>query len=348
MSHYDLGGGAISENEKKIVDILEKAGPHGVIQGDLSRILGLSKSWVSELLSSMERRGVVVRTRGPGKTLVVRLSKYADPDRGKTISIGLVPSVEYLPVSLMMKKLKEQGFRVEISLKRSVLEVAAGYIRGEFHVAFLPIYTLAVMRQLGIGFRIIGAVGLGGASLVGHRVFNRDFDKIFTSTLSTMEVLATAYSKVYGLHNVFMTYYRDPSEVVETISSDNRSAAVLWEPYTLIAEARNLKRIPLSNILGDYHCCLLIARDSVSYDLADRIMKAHIESIEMLRRNMERASQIFSKIIGLEPPIIARASAEYRYTHYIDRRLLRNIASYVRSPLTNIEVLEDLISRDNN
>lgn len=330
------------------MEILGKAGPQGVVQGDLSRVLGLSKSWVSEVLSSMERRGIIVRTRGPGRTLVVRLSKYADPDRGKTISIGFVPSVEYLPISLMMKKLRDRGFRVEISLKKSVIEVATSYMRGEVHIAFLPIYTLAVMRQLGVGFKILGAVALGGASLVGHRVSDLSFDKIFTSALSTMEVLATAYSRIYGLHDAYMAYYRDPLEVVRTISSDHRSVAILWEPYTLIAGAEELKRVSLSGILGDYHCCLLIARDSVHPGVVEEIARAHMESIEILRRNIEKASQTFSEIIGLEPHVIVDASGEYRYTYYIDRKLLRNIAGYARSPLANIEVLEDLVSQHNN
>lgn len=337
-----LVGGAISESEKRIIDVLEDAGPQGVVQGELPRILGLSKSWVSEILSSLERRGIVVRMRGPGKTLIVKLSKYADPYHGKTISVGLVPSIEYLPLSLMMKKLKDRGFMVEISLKRSVVDVATSFMRGELHIAYLPIYTLAVMSQLGARFRVLGAAALGGASIVGHRVSDPGITRIFTSALSTMEVLTMAYSRS---SNISTGYYKDPEEIIGKIYGESGAAAILWEPYSTIAEARGLKKIPLSNILGEYHCCLLVARDNIHEDVAEGIMKAHVESIEAIRGNMGVASHIFSEIVGLEPHIIERASNEYIYTYHIDRKLLREIASRARGPLANIEILENIASR---
>lgn len=281
-----------------------------------------------------------MRTKGPGKTLMVKLSKYADPIRGRIISVGLVPSVEYLPLSLMMKRLEDQGYRVELSLKRSIVDVAAGFMGGEFHIAYLPIYTLAVMKQLGARFRVLGAVALGGASVVSHH--DPDVEKIFTSMLSTMEVLATAYLSIHGLDHIYMRYYRDPKEAVEAVSTDHRSAAVLWEPYSLMAKAGGLRKTPLSSIIGDYHCCLLVARNNIHPDIVERIARVHAEAIEGLGANIESASQVFSRIMGLEPHIIARASSEYRYTYHIDRKLLRNVASHARSPLTNIEILEEL------
>lgn len=337
-----LVGGVIPESEKKILEILENAGPHGVVQGDLPRILGLSKSWVSEILSSLEKRGVIVRIRGPGKTLIVKLSRYSDPHYGRTIVVGLVPSIEYLPLSLMIKRLKGRGYRVEFSLKRSVIDVATSFIRGELHIAYLPIYTLAVLRQLGIGFKILGAVALGGASIVSHSMPGSNITKIFASSLSTMEVLAIAYSRS---HDTSVGYYRDPDEIVERISTRHEAAAILWEPYSLIAKAKGLRRTPLTEMLGDYHCCLLIARDDMRQEIVEEIMGIHIESIESIRRDREKAFQIFSKIIGLEPHIVERASKEYRYTYHIDRELLKNIAARVKGPLTNIEFLESLVSQ---
>ncbi|MEM0438663.1 MAG: hypothetical protein DJ555_01360 [Desulfurococcaceae archaeon] len=334
----------MTENERKIIEILESAGPKGVIQAEIYKTLGLSKSWVSEILSLMEKRGLIVRTKGPGKTLVVKLSKYADPASGRTIVVGLVPSIEYLPLPVMMKKLGDQGYRVEPSLRRSVVDVAIGFMKGEFHIAYLPIYTLAVMRQLGAEFKILGAVALGGASIVGHRT--PDVDKIFTSMLSTMEVLAMAYLRTHGLDHTYTKYYRDPRDVVETISKDHRSVAVLWEPYSLIAEAEGLRRTPLTNIIGDYHCCLLIARGNMHPDIIELIANAHRESIETLGRNIEFASQIFSRIVGIEPHIIVKASNEYKYTYHIEKGLLRNIASHAKGPLTNIEILENLVSQN--
>ncbi|MEM2472688.1 MAG: MarR family transcriptional regulator [Sulfolobales archaeon] len=334
----------MAESERKIIEILEGAGPKGVIQAEIYKALGLSKSWVSEILSSMERRGLIVRTRGPGKTLVVKLSKYADPASGRTIVVGLVPSIEYLPLPIMVKKLGERGYRIEPSLRRSVVDVAIGFMRGEFHIAYIPIYTLAVMRQLGAEFKILGAVALGGASIVGYRA--PEVDKIFTSMLSTMEVLAMAYLRTHGLDHAYTKYYRDPRDVVETISKDHRSMAVLWEPYSLIAEAEGLRRTPLSSIIGDYHCCLLIARGNMHPDIIELIANAHRESIETLGRNIELASQLFSRIVGIEPHIIVKASNEYKYTYHIDKGLLRNIASHAKGPLTNIEILENLVSQN--
>lgn len=315
------------------------------MQRDLQRILGLSKSWLSEVLSNMERRGLIVRRRGYGRSLVIMLPRYTDPSVGRTIVFGIVPSVEYLPLSLMIKKLEDQGYRVEISVKRSVAEIAVGLIRGEFHAAYLPIYSYAILRSLGIDIRSLGPSALGGASIIGSNRFEGDY--VYSSMFSTMEVLAIAYLRSHGFRGFHsIKYYRDPEEAIRSVEMNRNSVAILWEPFSHIAEMKGLRRTPVSDIVGHYHCCILAARGGIDTTVLSTIKRAHMESIEELGRKIELASEIFSRIIGVDSNIIKKTSKEYIYTYQIDRSLIRNIARISIGFLINTEILEKVADEE--
>lgn len=335
-------------SERKIIEILERVGPRGIAQSEIYKILGLSKSWVSELLSSMEKRGIITRSRGPGKTLIVRLSRYGDPSISKTLTIGLVPSVEYLPLPLFIKKVREWGYLVEPSIKRSVLEVAVSFIRGEYHLAYLPIYMLPLLKALDIGFKVIGSVALGGASIVG-RVFT-DVRSIFSSMLSTMEILSIAYIRttraIASQSEHRIKYYRDPDTVIESLARGGDSIAMTWEPYSSIAEIKGLKKIPASDILGEYHCCVLIARDDIPPDIISKIRRAHISSIEELPHHIDSLIYSFSEMIGIPNTIIKKGYREYIFTHQIDANILKNIARNAEGFMINSGLLEEIARID--
>jgi len=290
----------------------------------------------------LERRGLIVRMRGHGRSLVIMLPKYADPSVGRTIVLGIVPSVEYLPLSLVLKKLEDQGYRVEVSVRRSVAEIAVGLIRGEFHAAYLPIYSYAILRSLGIDIRSLGPVALGGASIIGS---NRSGEgDVYSSMFSTMEVLAIAYLRSHGFRGFYsIRYYRDPEEAIESVSMNRSSVAMLWEPFSHIAEMRGLRRTPVSDIVGLYHCCILAARGGIDAAVLSTIKRVHMESIEELGRKIELASEIFSRIIGIDRDIIKKTSKEYIYTHQIDRSLIRNITRTSTGFLINTEILEKAV-----
>ncbi len=335
-------------SEQKIIELLEKVGPRGIAQSEIYKILGLSKSWVSELLSTMERRGVIIRSKGPGKTLIVRLSRYGDPSVSRTLAIGLVPSVEYLPLPLFMRKAREWEYLIEPSIKRSVLEVAVSFIRGEYHLAYLPIYMLPLLKVLGIGFKVIGSMALGGASIIG-----RDFSNIrsiFSSMLSTMEILSIGYIRItrsitsHSEHRI--RYYRDPDSVIESIVRGEDSIAMIWEPYSSIAEIRGLKKIPASDILGEYHCCVLIARDDIPPEIMSKIRRAHVSSIEELPHHIDSLIYSFSEMIGVPHTITKKGYREYIFTHQIDANVLRNIARNAEGFMINSELLEEIARID--
>lgn len=331
---------SIASLEGRILEILSKAGPGGIVQADLVRILGVSKGWVSEALSRMEARGLVIRQRGPGKSLLVKLPRYSSPALGRVISIGMVPSTEYLALPLAIKHLEARGFRAETTIYKSVSEAASGLIRGEVHAAFLPIYMIPVLKLLGLGLIILGATGLGGASLVtrGSREEGR---RLATSPFSSMEVLAHAYAETAGSdHEIF--YYRSPEHALELVSRDPQARVVIWEPYATFASLSGAKKNPLSDVLGDYHCCVLVARKDLGDEVARAVGEAHKRATEDLRAGFERAVSMLSKITGIEASVIERSSKEYLFTSTVDIKIVFRILSKVRGFATSPSVIESL------
>lgn len=330
---------SIASLEERILEILGKAGSKGAVQADLVRALGVSKSWVSEALSRMEARGLVIRERGPGKTLLVKLPRYSSPSLGRVISIGMVPSTEYLALPLTIKHLRSRGFRTEASIYKSVSEAASGVIRGEVHAAFLPVYTVSLLRLLGLELRMLGATGLGGASLVTRDPGGEG--RLAASPLSSMEVLAHAYAETVGSSHE-ISYYKSPDHALELLSRDPQARVILWEPYATFAFLSGARKTPLADVLGEYHCCVLVARGDLGDEVIRAVGEAHRRATEDLRASFEMAVSMFSEITGVDAHVIERSSKEYLFTSTLDMGIVSRTLSKVRGFATSPAAIESL------
>ncbi len=74
---------------EKVKQVLENAKEEGVLQSEIPRLTGLSKSTVSEVLSMLEDAKEVVRKKVSGKSYRVWLTKYSpEPLRG-VLRVGI-------------------------------------------------------------------------------------------------------------------------------------------------------------------------------------------------------------------------------------------------------------------
>jgi len=59
-----------------VLKVLEEAGEDGVVQSELPRITGYSRSYIAEVLRDLEAKGIIRRFRIGKQSYIVKLSKY--------------------------------------------------------------------------------------------------------------------------------------------------------------------------------------------------------------------------------------------------------------------------------
>ncbi|MEM0043910.1 MAG: MarR family transcriptional regulator [Sulfolobales archaeon] len=338
-----------SSIKDKILRIIEEAGPRGVSQREIVYITGSSKGYVSDVIDELERRGLVIRYRGPGRIVFVRHAKYVHPLTGRRIRIGFVRASEYIFMPDMIEGLKDLGFTTEVVLFDNVFDVARSISRGEIHMGMIPIYTQIGYRAYGAPIKMIPGGALGGgflASLEDVEDIASKHDKVIiaTSPLSTMEILSHSIMRSMRI-SYEIGYYKNPREVIEKLSSGSAHAASLWEPYAS-ESSRALKNIKIRSyreILGEYHCCTLAVHENLVQGLYDEILKIYIESLERSRKNMDRAVERYSNMINTDINVLRKSVREYEYRDYIDPKIIGRIIRMGGGYMISEDILRDLM-----
>ncbi len=334
--------------KQKLIRILEEAGPRGYTQRELIYILGVSKGYLSLIVSQLEKSGVVVRYRGPGKTVVVKLTKYTHPSTGKFIRFGIVKSTEYIFLPILLKKLRDRGYETELVFYPNVRELATSLAKGRLHIAMLPIYTQLAYRFFGAPIKSIqgGAVGGGFVVYRGGEIKELidSYEKIsvYSSQISTMEILSHALMRRMR-SRYEIRFYRDPGELVERNKKRSNVVMSTWEPYATYLQEKGFKTSPYREFLGEYHCCTLTIHENLMTGLRDLIKTIYSETLREAMRRFDDALDQYSRILGVEKDLLVKTSRDYLYRDYLDinevERLIREGGGYMIS----IEVLKELI-----
>ena len=87
----------------KILSLLKSRGAEGILQGELSSLLKLSRSTVSGSLAELLREGMISRRRIGRKAYRVWLSDYAPFPIRRQIRVAILRAVEYPHVLLTVK-----------------------------------------------------------------------------------------------------------------------------------------------------------------------------------------------------------------------------------------------------
>ncbi|MEZ0289838.1 MAG: MarR family transcriptional regulator [Sulfolobales archaeon] len=333
----------------KIIRLIEEAGPRGVSQREIVFLTGASKGYVSDLMDELERKGLVVRYRGPGRIVYVRHARYVHPITGKHIRIGVVRASEYVFIPYLMKSLRESGYNVELVVFKRVLDVARSLSRGEIHMGMIPVYTQIGYRAYGAPIKMIPGGALGGG-FIASRESLEEFDRvekilIASSPLSTMEVLSHALMRSLRV-SYEIRYYTEPSEVVEKLYSREIHAVSVWEPYVSekISGARDLKITSFRDLLGEYHCCTLAIHENLMLGMYDSISRIYTEAIERSRRNIDQATSLYSELIGIDRDVLRKSLKEYHFIEQIDHSMISRLIKLGGGYMISEDTLRELVS----
>lgn len=328
----------------KVVKLLAE-NPNGIPQSHIHKTLGVSKSWVSEILRELESCGLVVRAKVGNQYLVKAGEGLTKRSRGeRTLRLGLVWSSEYPFVAPFTKLLREElGYGLEILVYPSALSATWSLVRGDVDLALSPLITQLYAYALTKAVRVIGGGAYGGSAVMRCR--EREPDLIASSELSTMDVCRALAIKEGFLNPLGTYYFSDPiGEVVKLASEGMIGGAVVWHPLTERLKALGFETLVECGDLGIRYCCTLAASTKLDEGLRERISITYAKALEKFARSPEDWIRWYSAKVGIEADVVKNGLKQYRVRAYVDKSevldMLRRVGVEVPDPSALVRAIE--------
>ncbi|MGC8569334.1 MAG: DUF7343 domain-containing protein [Nitrososphaeria archaeon] len=321
--------------ERRIIELLKDG---EALQSSIPRSLGLSRSRVSEVLSELERRNLIVRRR-IGRNYVVSLSSAARP--GRRIRLGIIRSSEYGYVVPLSRILRDRGYELEIRIYENGADVMRELASGRLEFGISPLVMQIFMASLRFPIRIVAPAGSGGAHLFGRSSMERL--RALTSRLSTMELLLrTAVNQSMLREPSSVEYFDDPADAVLRFTSGRADVISIWEPF-----ATQLRRMGYSELAdyGDEHyCCSLSAHSSIDSDFVESFVRLFQSSIQEYTRNPQAYAPAYASLLGLPYSIVSDSIRSYRYHYELDAGIIRRQLELAGIRVPSPSSIEELVS----
>jgi predicted transcriptional regulator len=313
--------------ETSVIDILQKG---EIFQSDLVRQTGSSKSRVSEVLSSLELRGLISRSSLGKNSRIVPSSKLvrsSDRQRKKKVlSLGMIRASEYPFIIPFEKLLREKS---EIILRPVIyengLDIARDLFQLRLDLGIAPVLTHFVFYSTGSPIKMIAPAGSGGSTIIARRSrlsSSKNF-KVATTKLSTMELLVRSSMNLGEIpQDCQIHYHQGPKTIVNALISGESDAASIWEPYATILQKRkgDFKKIHAES--KEDVCCALAAGNHLDSRTIGMVAKSFVESLELYRKNPEDYSSSYSTFMNFDQKIGRIVSRMYRYPLELDHQKL--------------------------
>lgn len=300
----------------RIIDILNQRKEEGVLQSELPKLVNLSKSTVSEILSSLEAEGVVVRNKVTRKSYRIwLLEHYPNPLENK-LRVGILKASEYPAVVIAAKKLNGV-----VKVFDNSLELTRALSIGSVDLAASPLITQVLFASLMKNIMVFRVVALNGSGIVMRK---SDCKKIGTTELSTMELNLKKVNKNWNF-----VYFKSPERMIESLRDGEVDGIAIWEPY-LTELSGEYEVVKFSEIIGDYPCCSLAAN------------LKFVEKNENLFNQFLQEFDIQSKKVDLDNNDTVKAAKELsNYIGFNEKLIKESFSSFIfNHSLTNEEILE--------
>ena len=315
----------------KILKILEEYREEGILQSELLKISGISKSYLSEILNELEFRGIIFRKRIK-KDYIIYLKKYYKEESKKYIKIGFIKALEYYYIVPILKRLKEQ-YRIIFKTFNNGIEVMKNLLNNNIDLAIAPIPTYVVFNLVSMGsIKALPYGSTGGSYLILKKDMSiEDLDKmtIGTTPLSSMEqfLLKVAEKFKLKIDEINVRYYISADEMVRDFKEKKLDGISIWIPYNLkIKEAKSYRYLDLLEL----PCCIFIVRKSLNVNDYENISNAlDMLNQRSLERNKEDILLKYLKMTKIYTDVVKEL--EVKYIKGINIKKLKNIIIPVRN-----------------
>ncbi len=243
---------------QQIIRILKKAGSEGIPQKEMELNLGISKSYCSELLSELERSGLIIRDREAGLNKhIYYVQHYPAPLHG-LIRVGLLRSSEYvLLISSIIEVFKESPVQINFRFYNSTFKITEDLVNGSLDMIAAPTATLLLSAVTRNNIRVLSGVASGGSGILKNK--NQGNDSILTTETSSMASMVRQVLLRKEADSI--EPFDDPRKAVKKFLTEKFSMLAIWEPFysDLLRIETVTPILEYDDFFRDFPCCSLAA-----------------------------------------------------------------------------------------
>jgi predicted transcriptional regulator len=276
-------------------EILDHLSKHELTQRELWEVMGISRSYLSELLRTLEKEGSITRKKVSERTVIVSIS------RKKILRVGILKSSEYAAVYLTAHDLK--SLNIELKLYNNGLEELTALETRKIDIAFAPIISGFMLHIVDEHLVVLTACARGGSGIVYHR----NKGTIGSTMFSTMDLK----SRIYSDFNVEkIRYFDSPEELIENFENEKINAIAIWEPYFSMLSYKNKKIIEKDKI-----CCgAMMLREAINSDIERFFKKFNENSVYLgAKRRWKLAAELMQKKLKVDYRLLLQSLKNYKF-----------------------------------
>jgi len=310
----------------RIIELISEFEGKYIPQSYIHRSLGVSKSRVSEVLSELEKEGLIQR-HSIGRVNIVYVKpgafkSVAERRRVNKLKLGIVYSSEYLFLGFFVKNLQKLGLNVDVVVFNDGFETTRHLAEGLIDIALSPLVGQLYLYPAYRTYRVMSSGGMEG----GFRVLYKPGDRgvVLSSMISTMDYVRYLVIKS-GLVDASSTYYyRSPSELLLT---KKRGYIITWHPVYLKLVKAGYKTILSHEDLPVNFCCSLAISNAVGEDLVKTVSEAFSSALDNYKKNPGGLLEYYSSLTGIDVSILKSAIPEYNVVNEMTSGQVEKIIS---------------------
>ncbi|MGC8975232.1 MAG: DUF7343 domain-containing protein [Thermoprotei archaeon] len=333
-----------SRVREKVLEALKMRAGDLVPQSYLHKSLKTSRSRVSEVLSELEREGLIARVK-VGSQYLVKLLDFSRElvSEPRVLHVGIVWSSEYPFLSLFAKRVKEKlNAVVKISVFTSSIQATKALVLGDLELALTPVITQLHFYVAFKNFKIVGGGAYGGSKVLVKDVVSAH--TTYSSELSTMDLVRSLTVREGIIPADTLTkYFRSPEEIFKAASAGSVKYAVVWHPIYRRLEEMGYREVLRSEELDVMYCCTLAASNTVPREVRRVLSRLYRESLEEYMKSPERWVEWYALQVGIPREVVADSLREYKVNPSLSRAELQRYASRVPIEIPSLNTLLDEI-----
>ncbi len=294
--------------KEKILQVVEKSGKSGVLQCDLTRIYGFSKSTVSTVLKELEASGEIVRRRVAGKSYRIWGIMNSPFSVKGVLRVGILKAIEYPSILLTRETCK--NIRIHIKIYNSAFSLTKDLAEGYLDAGCSPLITQTLFALVYRTIRINAGCGYNGGGII----FRRNAKIFGSSELSTMEYNLRRYMERENIEGE-IRYFSSPQKMMRALSTGDVDAIAIWEPY-LTKLSKKYRSMRFEDVFGDYPCCTLASNKRVGDTNEFRVfMDCYKSSFGEIENRREELIEMEARMFQLPKRDVREAFNGFKYSY---------------------------------
>ncbi|MEM1628541.1 MAG: MarR family transcriptional regulator [Desulfurococcaceae archaeon] len=339
-------GNVVSKNLRdRILELLSSFQGERIPQSYIHRALGASKSRVSEILSELERDGLIKRYK-IGRTSFIHVYKGIKERENiigpRTLRIGIVYSSEYLFLGFLSKKFRDNGLDPRVIVYDDGLDVIKAIAHGEIDLGLSPLVGQLYLYPVYRSYRIL-ARGMSG----GFKALYREgLDVVYSTRLSTMDYVRYTLSKDNVIGYSKTMYYSSPSQLLNKALKTG-GYVITWHPLYRVLVEKEFREIEVyeNNALNGV-CCSLAVSNIVPPSLRSSVVELYENALSDYSKNPDKFLEYYSAITGINTSVLKTAINDYKVSQSDQNMYINEILSMFTAKVLDKDIYKDVFIED--